>query len=137
MSAWRDLPNAAHIDRIIESLKTRPHIWAREFDAAWSVARATAWSVARAAARVAAWDAARDAVRDEVREEAWPAARNEILDAAWFSIAALIAWDDSDRFLDMTSDELIVWIRLSSDPAAALMLPAVRVFERIKSLETV
>jgi hypothetical protein len=37
----------------------------------------------------------------------------------------------------MTSEELQVWARLSENPAAVLLLPAVVVFERIAELETV
>ena len=140
MSAWRDLPNAAHIDRVIASLKTHPDIW-------------TVWGAAQAAARDVAWKAAWSAVcnADRIvdRPVAWSAAwsavcdadrivdRSAALDAAWSSTAALIAWDDSVQFLDMSSSELEVWARLSNDPQAILLLPTVRVFEQIKALEAV
>ena len=129
MTAWSDLPNAAHIDRVIESVKKHPLIWVAARDEAWVAARDEAWN--------AAWNAARLAARGAALYAANGAANGAARAAAWSSIAALIAWDDSDRFLDMTSDELIVWIRLSSDPAAALMLPAVNAFEQIAILETV
>ena len=120
MNAWSHLPNAHHIDRIIESLKTHPDIWTEDSDAAQHFVRNAAWLEARAAAR----DAAR------------VVARSEVLEAAWSAIAALIAWDDSVKFLDMSSSELEVWARLSNDPRAIMLLPAVRAFERIKELET-
>ena len=137
MTAWSDLPNAAHIDRVIESVKKHPLIWVAARDEAWNAARDAAWVAARDEAWNAAWNAARLAARGAALYAANGAANGAARAAAWSSIAALIAWDDSDRFLDMTSDELIVWIRLSSDPAAALMLPAVNAFEQIAILETV
>ena len=140
MSAWSDLPNAVHIDRIIESVKSHTLIWNAARDAAWGAAwyaardtaRDTAWAAARDAVRLSAWGAARGAAWDAGRAAARAAARVAASDA----ILALIAWDDSTEFLDMTSDELEVWARLSDDPRAILLLPAVRAFERIKELET-
>ena len=139
MSAWSHLPNAAHIDRILESLKTHSEIWVAALnaalDAAWNAALDAAWNAARGAALDAAWNAARNAALDAARgaalDAAWNAARVAALDAARGAVVALIAWDDSAQFLDMTGDELIVWIRLSNNPAAILMLPAVKALEQI------
>jgi hypothetical protein len=50
---------------------------------------------------------------------------------------ALIAWDTSAKYLDMSSDQLTVWMHLSEDPAAVLMLPAVIAFEKINEMEEV
>ena len=133
MNAWSHLPNAAHIDRVVKSVKSHPEIWNAACDAArvaaWFAARDTAWE----AGRLAAWDAARDAAR--------AAARAAALNAAWgaarAAILALIAWDDSAEYLKLSGDELEVWARLSDDPRAILLLPAVRAFEKIRKLETV
>ena len=76
-TAWHDLPNAPHIDRILADLQCNS----------------------------LAWDAAGY--------------------AAGSAISALIAWDDSAKFLDMTPDQLRFWIALSDDPKATLLLPAV------------
>ena len=145
MSEWSVLPNAVHIDRVLESVKTHPEIWDAAWNAAWDAAWDAAWGAAWDAARLAARDAARDAARYAARNAAGDAARNAASDAAWYAardaawyaILALIAWDDSAEFLDMTSDELEVWARLSSNPGAILLLPAVRAFEKIRKLETV
>jgi hypothetical protein len=134
-TAWHDLPNALHIDRILADLQRNFLAWdaawyaAAEADAAGDVARLAAWYAARDAAgdaaRYAARDAARasagDAARLAARDAAWYAAG----DAAWYAILALIAWDDSAKFLDMTPDQLRFWIALSDDPKATLLLPAV------------
>ena len=145
MNAWSHLPNAHHIDWVLASLKENPELWDAARDAAWSAA----WSAARAAARAAAWDAAWVAVKDAARAAAWDAARNAVWDAAWSaawvaardvtrtSIAALIAWDDCDQFLNMPYEKLQVWAVLSEDPRAILLLPMVRVKERLALLATV
>lgn len=122
MTAWSHLPNAAHIDRVLASVKSHPK----------------AWTAARDAARYAAWDAAWRAARYAARDEAWRAAwlkRDAARDTAWSAVAALIAWDQSAKFLDMTPDELKMWQALSEDPAAILILPAVVAFEKINELE--
>ena len=116
-TAWSHLPNAAHIDRIIASVKSHPEAWAATGDAAWY----QAWY----AAREAVWEAARDA------------AKGAAIGAARGAIVALIAWDHSAKFLDMSPDELKMWCALSEDPACILLLPAVRAFEQIKELELV
>jgi hypothetical protein len=125
MNAWSHLPNAYHIDLVLESVKSHPEIWdaarGAAWDAAWDAARYAALGAALGAARYAAWNAA------------WNAARG----AAWNAVAALIAYDDASKYLEMTSDQLRVWAILSEDPAAVLLLPAVIAFERISELECV
>jgi hypothetical protein len=51
--------------------------------------------------------------------------------------AALIAYDDASKYLDMPVEQLRVWAILSEEPAAVLLLPAVIAFERINELECV
>jgi hypothetical protein len=118
-TAWSHLPNAAHIDRIIASVKAHPEVWAEAWDAAWDAA----WKAAQGAAWSAAWKAARNAAGNAAWAEAWGA------------IAALIAYDDCAPYLDMSSDQLKVWAILSENPAAVLLLPAVVAFEKISELE--
>jgi hypothetical protein len=141
MNAWSHLPNACHIDRIIESVKSHPEIW--------DAARGAAWDAALGAARYAAWNAAWNAAWGAVMNAAMSAAMNAALGAARYAawgaalgaalgaIAALIAYDDASKYLEMTSDQLRVWAILSEDPAAVLLLPAVVAFERISELECV
>jgi hypothetical protein len=141
MSAWSDLPNAKHIDRVIATLKKHTEIWGEARDATWdavrTAARHPAWKVIYDSTWMAkAWNEARDAVRDAVRDE--PARRaGPALNSAWGAILALIAYDDCEQYLSMTSEELQVWARLSENSAAVLLLPAVVAFERIAELETV
>ena len=124
MNAWSHLPNAHHIDRVLESEKSHPEIWVEAWNAAWDAAEVVAWYAARDAAR----DAARNADRDAAMNAAW------VTD--WYA-AALIAYDDASKYLDMPSDHLRVWALRSKEPAAILLLPAVIAFERIRKLECV
>ena len=130
-NAWDHLPNAKHIDRIMQSLKDDPGAWA------W----AAAWDAAGGAVRVAAGDAARDAVRDAARDAAWAAAWH----AAWVAasdaagaavrgaVMALIAWDDCAYLLDTDPDKVRV-LALLGQPAAILLLPAVIAFDQVKEM---
>ena len=156
-TAWSHLPNAAHIDCVLASVKAHPDSWAAVGYAARSAAWSAVWDAARGAVRPAAYnaaynaaydaayDAARGAARGAAQDAAWDAAwdaardaaRGAAYDMAWGSIAALIAWDDCAKYLNMTSDKLKVWTALSNDPACILLLPAVTAFEKINELEMV
>ena len=72
------------------------------------------------------WVTAKSAARDAAWAAAWDAART--------SIAALIAWDDCDQFLNMPYEKLQVWAVLSEDPRAILLLPMVNVKEQSMNL---
>lgn len=136
-TAWAHLPNAAHIDRIIASAKDHPEAWAEAWAAVRDHELTAAWYAARRAAREAARDRARGpaeyAAGCAVGAAAW-LKRDAAGDAAWDAVLALIAWDHSANFLDMTADELKMWRVLSEDPSAILLLPAVMAFERIAEL---
>ena len=54
-TAWADLPNAKHIDRVIASVRQNPEKWKAARGAAMAAA---AWDAAYGAVRDAAWDAA-------------------------------------------------------------------------------
>ena len=124
MSAWSHLPNAAHIDRVLESVGSHPEVWGVPRDIALGATFDAAWN----AARIAAFDAARIA--------AWDAARGAAYNAALDAILALITYDDAAKYLGMPSDQLKIWGILSEDPAAVLLLPAVIAYEKISELET-
>ena len=124
MSKWSHLPNAAHIDRVIESSNSYPEIWSAARDAAWSAAR----------------DVVRDVVRDAVRDAASVperTVRDAARSAARSAALAFIAYDDAADYLAMPSDQLKIWAILSENPAAILLIPAVIAYERISELELV
>jgi len=131
-TAWADLPNAKHIDRILADLEKNPDKW----NAAWNAARTAAWS----AERYAAWDAARDAARNAVNnaawtaawDAAWDAARNAARDDAWYdaradaradardAILALIAYDDCAYLLDEKPEHVQMLALLGNERALLL-----------------
>jgi hypothetical protein len=133
MNAWSHLPNAHHIDRVLESVKSHPEIW----DADWSAARCTAWNAAWGAAHSAALSASRIAALDASKVAAWNTSWGAAKIATMDATAALIAFDDASKYLDMPVEQLRVWAILSEEPAAVLLLPAVIAFERINELECV
>jgi hypothetical protein len=137
MNAWSHLPNARHIDRVIESAESHPEIWSASWNASWNATMA-AYDAARDAAWVAAArSAARDATRDAAMDAAMYAARDASMNAAWAATAALIVYDDASKYLEMPVDQLRFWAILSEEPASVLLLPAVVAFERINELECV
>jgi len=129
MSEWSHLPNAAHIDRVIESSNSYPEVW--------NVAYDSAYTAARYAAHAAAYDSAWSAAQASARSAAWGAARDVARGAFWGAVLAFIAYDDAANYLDMTSDQLKVWAILSDDPASILLLPVVIAHERISELELI
>jgi len=149
MNAWSHLPNARHIDRVIESLKSHSEMWVmnwdvRHDDAILDASSETAillFDSDRSEANDDAWNAIwgvyRGTPKDDdpirIRGKDWDTVRR----TAWDSTAALIAFDDASKYLDMPSDQLRFWSILSEDPAAVLLLPAVIAFERIRELECV
>jgi len=130
MSEWSHLPNAAHIDRILDSVKANHIIWAD----AWNVTDNGAWHTAYNAAR----NAVDDAGRDTAWNTAWNAARNAAYAAAWDAARnatlALIAYDDSTKYLDMSLDQLQMLYALTEHPAALLLQPAVLAFSMEREL---
>lgn len=144
---WSHLPNATHIDWVIQTLRSHLKVWnAAHYStiqiAAWSAAYDAAYNSApREAARDAACYAAQKAAEDAGRAEALRRADRHWLcpyrhAAPRDSIMALIAYDDAAKYLDMPSDQLNTWAILSEEPAAVLLIPAVIAFERISELET-
>jgi hypothetical protein len=129
MNAWSRLPNACHIDRVLESVKSHTEIWDAIWDEARLSSRYAALGAARLSDRYAARYAALGAALGAARYAAW--------NAAWGAITALIAYDDASKYLYIPSDQLRVWAILSEDPASVLLLPAVVAFERIRELECV
>jgi hypothetical protein len=138
MSEWSHLPNAAHIDRILDSLKANHIIWAdawnETYNAAWEAAWDTTWNAAWDAARNAAWEAARNAASNAVLNVARKAASNAAWNAASNATLALIAYDDSAKYLDMSLDQVKMWCQLTDHPAALLLQPLVLAFSMEREL---
>ena len=136
MNPWSHLPNAHHIDWVLESAKTHDEIWARAWvasyrssyaydasrDAVWAGALNEAWNVVRDADREAAWDA--------TRTGPWAADQNAVLNTN----LALVAYDDCDEYLQMSYEQLLIYATLSEKPQAVLLLPLKWVQERKRTV---
>lgn len=134
-TAWSQLPNAVHIDRVLASVTAHPDVWGAAYYATWSAAGSAAESAAWADAYDAAGSALGNAARNAAWNAAWNASGSAAVSAARYAIAALVAWDDCAPYFSMPSDQLKVWALLSEKPACLLLLPAVRAFEQINEME--
>ena len=113
MNAWAHLPNAHHIDWVIESIRRNLGTWSTSFlDRTWFTA-----------VRNDAVNAAYDEEWNQDRNLAWDAALDAAQDAIWDAILALIAYDDCDQYLQMSYEQLLAWATLSEKPQAVLLLP--------------
>ena len=115
MSEWSNLPNAAHIDRVLAHVRAHPDKWSAAWGSAWDAAYNAAYTAAYDAAYTAAYDAAWDAARD--------AARGAARGAAWDACAALITWDEAGDLLSAPVATLR-FLAQEEVPAAVLLLPA-------------
>jgi hypothetical protein len=143
MNVWGDLPNAKHIDFVIESVKKYPDEWVKTYyevlDETRSAARNAALYATRGAARSvmwwATWQAAWDTVycaiyagRYAAVDTGYNAARSVTSDA----ILSLVAYDDCEQYLDMPYNELLFIAKLTQIPATILLLPYAKAMELIK-----
>jgi alcohol dehydrogenase YqhD (iron-dependent ADH family) len=115
--AWSHLPNATHIDRVLASVQANPEIWTGTYDESLNWDRETARDVILGVGNDSALDAA------------YERAQGENLDAAWDAIVALIAYDDSARYMVMSSAQLQAVIDATDCTAPRLLLAAVRALE--------
>jgi len=123
-TAWAHLPNAAHVDWVLASLKKNTEKWSAARGAAWDAARDAALDAVQGAARGAAWDAARYAAWNATRYAARDKARN----AAWGAVIALIAWDDCAYMLELPEDVLKV-LRAVGNQQAILLSAAANILK--------
>jgi hypothetical protein len=132
MNAWDNLPNAKHIDFVLESVK--------KYSDEWRAARATARAAVCDAELEAAYYAVMNAPIYAPISAAWRAAWGAVKDvahgtvykAATGAILALIAYDDCDQYLDMSYNELLFMARLTQIPATILLLPYAKAMELIE-----
>jgi hypothetical protein len=107
----------------LASVKANPKIWE------------DAGNGTIAAAFHAAYNAALHAVNDGDRETAYAAAYIAAYNAArGAAILALVAYDDSAKYLGLPLDQLKMLYALTEHPAALLLQPAVLAFAMEKEL---
>jgi hypothetical protein len=126
MNAWDHLPNAVHIDRILASVKSHPELWNK----AWYRARDQVWYRARGQV----WEQARDQVGVRARGQVWDQAWGQVRYGARGALLALVAYDDSAKYLKLPVDQLQMLYQLTDHPACILLQPAVLVFEKEREL---
>ena len=123
MNAWSNLPNAKHIDWVLNSLKSNIDTWSQT----GIQASDQAWNQASDQARDQVWNQAWDQALDQVSDQAW----NQAWKQAYGVLLALITYDDCDQYLSMTFDELKTWMLSSEKPQAILLLPIKWVLTKI------
>ena len=124
-TAWADLPNAAHIDRVIASLNSNFKLWTAT-GVAWCGAHNVAQGILRTLDRYDIWTHAHTTIRCVQMATPWNA-------TVWYAILALIAYDDCAYMLDSEPDELAILAALG-DNRAIILLPACKVFHSLKTI---
>ena len=120
MTAWAHLPNAVHIDRVLESVLSTPYHWV------------VSWQVK---AHDVAWAATQDSLIDQGKYRVWTTTRDFLIDrgkyTSWDAILALIAFDDCAYMLDSDPSELAILAKFG-DCRAVLLLSACKAFHSLK-----
>jgi len=124
---WSHLPNAKHIDWVLETLEKDSEMWEVAWDDKWRFA----WDAAENAAQNASLSSLKTAEWRAAWRAGWDAVEGDEWRSVWGSIAALIAWDDSAELLDMSVEEVKGLVK-ESNHAAVLLLPAVIVKHELK-----
>jgi len=133
MSAWDHLPNAKLIDQVLADFKAHIDVFDRAWDASSRstvVADDTAWHRIRDVGIREAWlDIAREF--DDIKHAGRSSGGGTAFRVAMYIVTALIAYDDSHKYLNMTYNELKVWGELSENSAAILLLPYIWIREEL------
>jgi len=128
---WSHLPNAKHIDWVLETLEKDSEMWEVAWDDKWRFA----WDAAENAAKNASWSSLKSVSWRAAWSVAWDAVCGDEWRSVWGSIAALIAWDDSAELLDMSVEEVKGLVK-EGNHEAVLLLPAVIVKHKLKDKNT-
>ena len=137
MNAWDNLPNASHINWVLESMKQYPDIWKNtwewhvndDFSGELSDTRYNAKEDANIDCSFTDRDSFINAIIRANRVYTFPTATKD-------AILCLVTYDHAAQYIGMKYDELLTWTHLSNDPAAILLLPTVLAREIIECLNT-
>ena len=149
VAAWEHLPNAAHIDCILQSLPTHAQEWETvgqklfaahyvKWSAAYTDSRTQLWNSGRHDIMAHSWYAIEEVMPELVPSLSqgklimWEASFNVIRG----SIFALAAWDNYNCYLTMTPEQLAIWNALNPTPAGILLEPMIQVQHVIKQLNS-
>ena len=134
MNAWDHLPNAHHIDWVLESVKQHPKEWLDAWNTTFVYWNTTSVETQDMILDVA-WARAHATILDTDRGWTWHSNRVSIESSSQSTVMALVAYDDCAHLLDMPSEKLRAWALLREQPAAVLQLPSVIAGEQIRELE--
>jgi len=133
--AWSHLPNAKHIDWVLETLEKDPKVWRASLFSAEHGALDVFRSMLGAAG-LAVWGTSWNSLAVKAAlDAAGEATKGDARGAMWGAVAALVAWDDSSKLLNKSVEEVIELAR-TGNHAAVLMLPAVIVKNKLKEKNT-
>lgn len=121
---WAHLPNALHIDRVLDALKLYPECWAKPgptWDRGWK----TSWEDSVEVRRSTEWIA--------VHAASWQVSPDVVWLMGLASLMCLVAHDDCAHMIDSEVGELKILAALG-DQKAMLLLPACMAFHSIKEL---
>jgi hypothetical protein len=133
MSEWSNLPNARHIDWVIQSMRTNHEHWPTNKSGTWDMA----WNMAWEEVYIAVYAMERSAISDAALKMVLKVAPLPFdVAMASGSVMALIAHDDCEQYWNMASDQLQSWATLTEQSQAVLLLPAVIARERIAARDS-
>jgi hypothetical protein len=125
MNAWDHLPNAKHIDRILASLKADFEIWNRAYHETLVEDKAHVFIQAFALIQPNDLDTLHT-IQIAMRDLSWS---YSAVDAATDALIALVAYEDSAKYLELSVGQLNMLYQLNEHPACFLLRVAVRAFE--------
>lgn len=125
MSAWDHLPNAKHIDRILASLKADFEIWNRAYHETLVEDKARVFIQAFALIQPNDLDTLYT-IKTAMNDLSWS---YSAVEAATDALIALVAYEDSAKYLELSVDQLNMLYQLNEHPACFLLRVAVRAFE--------
>jgi hypothetical protein len=130
MNAWDHLPNAIHIDCILASLQADFEIWNRAYHETLVEDKAHVFIQAFAFMQPNDLDTFHT-IQTVMRDLSWSCSA---VDAAMDPILALVAYEDSAKYLELSVDQLNMLYQLNEHPACFLLRVAVRAFELEREL---
>lgn len=120
MNDWDDLPNGAHIDRIIDHAARYPHKWADAWESQDTELEEARWEADRVAWTTAV-DKSTDPVNSSKTVNTITANRPiSFVHGPNQAIVALAAWDDCAYILDLHPDVVRTMAFSGNHPAALL-----------------
>ena len=133
-NAWSHLPNAHHIDWVLESVKENPKLWDIEFQKIWGSNESFRKDYANACEI-----ASMICVSKIFTKIPDLKITSESLGTRFLVtkvIIALFAYNDCEKIINMPYEKLKVWAELSKNPRAIILLPMVYIKEeQIKKID--